>query len=68
MTTYTSHGTYCHECNHLADITQREANETGKPQHRITTTVATTHFAATHNNGVNKRITGDDDLERLYPL
>lgn len=68
MTTYTSHGTYCQECNHLADITQREANETGKTQHRITTTVATTHFAATHNNGVNKRITGDENPERLYPL
>lgn len=68
MTTYTSHGTYCHECNHLADITQREANETGKTQHRITTTGATTHFAATHNNGVNKRITGDEDHGRNYPL
>lgn len=68
MTTYTSHGTYCQACNYLADITLQEANEPGKTQHLIITTVATIHFAATHNNGVNKRITGDEDHGRNYPL
>lgn len=68
MTTYTSHGTYCQACNYLADITLQEANEPGKTQHLIITTGATTHFAATHNNGVNKRITGDENPERLSPL
>lgn len=68
MSIYTSHGTYCHECNHLADITQWEAYETGEVQSRTVHAYPGLHFAVSRDNGINKRITGDDNPERLYQL
>lgn len=68
MTTYTSHGTYCRECNHLARVTEQEATATGKAQHKITTRGNKLHVAATINNGNNKRTTGDETNRKDYPL
>lgn len=68
MTTYTSHGTYCRECNQLAHATRQEATETGKARHKIATRGDKLHVAATINNGNNKRITGDEDHGKDYPL
>lgn len=59
MTTYTSHGAHCHECNQLAHDTQQEATETGKAQHRIVSRNTKLHVAATINDGSNKRLAGD---------
>ena len=68
MTTYTSHGTHCHECNRLADITQREAAETGELQSRAIHSYPEFHVAASRDNGINKRIIGEENPERLYQL
>lgn len=68
MTTYTSHGTYCNECNHLARATEAEAAETGELQSRTAHAYPGLHFAVSRDNGINKRITGDEDHGRNYPL
>lgn len=67
MTTYTSHGTYCNECNRLARVTEAKAAETGEPQSQSShawTRLHFFHFAVSRDNGNNKRITGDEDYDK----
>lgn len=66
MTTYTSHGTHCDTCNRLADTAHAAVKETGRPYTETTYIGSTTHHVASSNNGINKRITGDENPERLY--
>lgn len=68
MTTYTSHGTYCHECNRLAETAHAKAKETGRPYTEAVYADNTSHHVTSLDNGKNKRITGDEDYRRIYPL
>lgn len=68
MTTYTAHGTYCRECNRLARTAHAKAVETGYLYTATTYIDSSTHHVMSLDNGNNKRITGDEDHGRNYPL
>ena len=59
MTTYTSHGTYCHECNRLAHIAHAKAVETGRLYTGTTYIDNSSHHVMSLDNGKIDRIAGD---------
>ena len=59
MTTYTTHGTYCRECNHLARLAHAKAAETGRLYTATTYIDNSSHHVMSLDNGKIDRITGD---------